>query len=126
MVNIRFDEETGILKLRYSVSVDPVDVDSFMEYIAETPDLPENLLVLHHAGTVGSSMKMKDLMRFSKTMKKGTAKYKTVRAAVYTTNPLALTLSKLYERLNMDSNTKFKTFNSERAAVAWLVEIFRD
>jgi hypothetical protein len=63
------------------------------------------------------------LMRFSKDMKQGTGKYDTVRAAVYTTNTLALTLSKMYEKLNVDSNTKFKTFNSERAAVSWLIDL---
>ena len=66
---------------------------------------------------------MKDLMRFSKEMKQGTGKYETVRAAVYTTNSLALTLSKLYEKLNIDSNTKYKTFNSERAAISWLIDL---
>ena len=126
MVNIRFDEETAILKMTYSVSVDPHDVETFIEYMEENKELPADLKILHHAGTVGSSLKMKDLMRFSKEMKRGTGRFDSVRAAVYTTNPLALTLSKMYERLNMDKNTKFKTFNSERAAVAWLVEIFRD
>lgn len=58
-----------------------------------------------------------------KEMKRGTGKFETVRAAVYTTNTIALSLSKMYEKLNVDSNTKFMTFKSERAAVSWLVDL---
>ena len=123
MVNIRFDEETGILKMDYSGLVESADIHRFIDHIRLDDRLPENLLVLHHAEGVGSSLKMKDLLFFSKEMKKGTARFNSVRAGVFTKNSLSLTLSKLYERLNKDKNTKFKTFNSERAAVAWLVEI---
>lgn len=123
MVSIEFDEETNILQLNYTNSIDKADIEKFIQYIANSYSLPKDLKVYHRAAGVGSTMKMKDLMRFSKDMKQGTGKYDTVRAAVYTTNTLALTLSKMYEKLNVDSNTKFKTFNSERAAVSWLIDL---
>lgn len=123
MVNIHYDDETGILKVTYSGIVEKADAMRYIDHIAIDKRLPEHLKVLHHVGTTGSSLKMKDLLFFSKETKRGTARFESVRAAVFTTNPLTLTLSKLYERLNMDRNTKFKTFNSERAAVAWLLEI---
>ena len=123
MVSIEFDDETGILKMTYSGSVDAVDVSRFIEHIRIDERLPEDLKILHNAGHVPSTLKMKDLLHFSKEMKRGTGRYKTVRAAVYTQNSLSLTLSKLYERLNMDRNTKYKTFNTERGAVSWLLGI---
>jgi hypothetical protein len=123
MVSIHYDEETGILKCTYSVSVDFEDLDRFVNHLTVDERLPDPLLVLHQAASCGSTLKMRELLHFSKDMKRGTGKFKAVRAAFYTKNPLTLTLSKLYERLNMDENTKYKTFNSERAAVAWLVEI---
>ena len=123
MVSIEFDEETHILQMNYSISIDKADVEQFIQYLDNATNLPPNLKVYHRAGELSSSMKMKDLMRFSKEMKRGTGKFETVRAAVYTTNTIALTLSKMYEKLNVDFNTKFKTFNSERAAVSWLIEL---
>jgi hypothetical protein len=123
MVNIQFDEETAILKLTYSITVDFEDIQRFMDHVAIDHRLPEDLKVFHHAAYVGSTLKMKDLLYFSKEMKKGTGRFNSVRGAAYTTNSLSLTLSKLYERLNMDRNTKWKTFNSERAAIAWLLEL---
>ncbi|GEM_PF-1015714 len=123
MVSIEFDEETNILKLNYSNSIDKADIAKFIQYIGNSYSLPTDLKIYHRGADLGSTMKMKDLMRFSKEMKQGTGKYETVRAAVYTTNSLALTLSKLYEKLNIDSNTKHKTFNSERAAISWLIDL---
>jgi len=123
MVSIEFDEETNILKLNYSNSVDKADIEQFIQYIGNSYSLPKDLKIYHRAAGLGRTMKMKDLMRFSKEMKQGTGKYDTVRAAVYTTNSLALTLSKMYEKLNVDSNTKYKTFNSERAAISWLIDL---
>jgi len=123
MVSIEFDEETNILKLNYSNSVDKADIEQFIQYIGNSYSLPKDLKIYHRAAGLGRTMKMKDLMRFSKEMKQGTGKYDTVRAAVYTTNSLALTLSKMYEKLNVDSNTKYKKFNSERAAISWLIDL---
>jgi hypothetical protein len=123
MVSIEFDEETNILKLNYSNSVDKADIEQFIQYIGNSYSLPKDLKIYHRAAGLGSTMKMKDLMRFSKEMKQGTGKYDTVRAAVYTTNSLALTLSKMYEKLNVDSNTKYKKLNSERAAISWLIDL---
>jgi len=123
MVSIEFDKETNILKLNYSNSVDKADIEQFIQYIGNSYSLPKDLKIYHRAAGLGRTMKMKDLMRFSKEMKQGTGKYDTVRAAVYTTNSLALTLSKMYEKLNVDSNTKYKTFNSERAAISWLIDL---
>ena len=123
MVSIEFDEETNILKLNYSNSVDKADIEQFIQYIGNSYSLPKDLKIYHRAAGLGRTMKMKDLMRFSKEMKQGTGKYDTVRAAVYTTNSLALTLSKMYEKLNVDSNTKYKKLNSERAAISWLIDL---
>ncbi len=123
MISIDFDEETHILQMNYSISVDKADVGRFIQYLDHAENLPANLKVYHRAGDIGSTMKISDLMRFSKEMKRGTGKFETVRAAVYTTNTIALSLSKMYEKLNVDSNTKFMTFKSERAAVSWLVDL---
>lgn len=123
MISIDFDEETHILQMNYSISVDKADVERFIQYLDHAENLPANLKVYHRAGDIGSTMKISDLMRFSKEMKRGTGKFETVRAAVYTTNTIALSLSKMYEKLNVDSNTKFMTFKSERAAVSWLVDL---
>ena len=123
MVNIEFDQETQILTLTYSDSVDLADFERFIQYLALSEHLPNDLKVLHDAGSIGSTLRMKDLLYLSKKMKQGTGRFNEVRGAAVSSNPLAVTLSKLYERLNMESNTKWKTFNSVRAAVAWLVEI---
>lgn len=123
MVNIEYDEETGVLKMNYSESVEVDDMMRFIDHVSVDDRLPDDLKVLHRAGGLHSNMKMKDLLKLSKEMKRGTGKFNTVRMTVYTSNSLSLTLFQLYERLIMDANTKLKSFNSERAAVAWLLEI---
>jgi hypothetical protein len=123
MVNIEYDEETGVLKMNYSESVEADDMMRFIDHVSVDDRLPDDLSVLHRAGGLHRNIKMKDLLKLSKEMKRGTGKYNTVRMTVYTSNSLSLTLFQLYERLIMDANTKLKSFNSERAAVAWLLEI---
>lgn len=123
MVSIEFDTETAILKLTYSGSVDLADINRFIDHLEVDERLPDDLRVLHLAGSIPSTLKMKDLLQVSKQIKRGTGRFNSVRAAVFTNNSLSLTLSKMYEKLNLDRNTKFKTFNTERAAVAWLLGI---
>lgn len=123
MVSIEFDEETNILQMNYSITIEKADIERLIQYLDNSTNLPGDLKIYHRAGELYSTMKMKDLMRFSKEMKRGTGKFNSVRAAVYTTNTIALTLSRMYKKLNVEANTKFKTFNSDRAAISWLLEI---
>ncbi|HAQ71389.1 hypothetical protein N9A49_04660 [Salibacteraceae bacterium] len=82
MISIDFDEETHILQMNYSISVDKADVGRFIQYLDHTENLPANLKVYHRTGEIGSTIKISDLMRSLKEMKRGTGKFETVRAAV--------------------------------------------
>jgi len=123
MINLTFDEETGIVRAEYSHSVEKADVEKFMEFLQTEERLPPNLKVYHKAGSTNTSMRVKDVLYLAQTMHKATSRFISVRAAVYTTHPLSLTLSKMYERVNFNKNTRYKTFNTERASIAWLMSI---
>ena len=121
MYSSAFQPETNILISRWTGDIAKQDILDFLDFLNAHEELPRRLRTLEMMENVNVSFEVEDLMTVAARVKEVLGKYKSVRSAVVSTQPLPVAYGMMYKGMT-DSfpNYKVEIFDAVHVAMNWL------
>ena len=121
MVNSTFQSESRILHSLWQGKITKKDIISFMDFLVEHDELPRHLYTMEQMEMVIPDFAVEELADLAAKMQTVLRKYKTIRSAVVSTQPLPVAYGMMYKGMTESfPNYKVEIFDSVPQALSWL------
>ena len=123
MFQSSFHSENNILITKWYGKTSKENVLSFFEFLDKHDELPRHLLTLEVMENVSLDFEIGELADVASEMKRILGKYKTIRTALVSDQPLPVAYSMMYKSMTETfPHYKFEVFDVEYLAKNWLLD----